>query len=310
MRHTSRTAALATLLLLAATACTDASAGGTDAPADGDAATGATAPADRSDSAVAVDPAAAGLLPAAVKQKGVLTVASDASYRPFEYFDTDNKTMIGFDIDITDALGAKLGLEVEHVNAGFDGILPGLSARKYDIGASAFSITPERAKSVDFVRYVDLGSAIAVKKGNPLKLRMEPMALCGRTVAAQKGSIQGLEQLPEISAACTKAGRAAVRTEMFPSQDGANLALVSGRVDASMADTAPLTLQAKASGGQFELAPGPEYKPVPAGLALAKGSELKAALDAAMKSLTADGTAGKLADKWGVPAQAAPENGS
>lgn len=294
----ARAAAVAAVLL-AVSACTHAStgAGGPGSPAGGE-------PAAASQPPTGPDEDAVSLLPAAARSKGVLTVASDASYRPFEYFDTDNRTMIGFDVDLTDALGAKLGLKVRHVNAGFDSILPGLAAGKYDLGASSFSVTPERSRTVDFVPYLDGGSSIAVAKGNPKKLSMDPDLLCGLTVSAQKGSVQGLEQLPAISEECRAAGDRPVGIELFPSQDGANLAVVSGRADAVMADTVSLNLQAEASGGQFELAPGDDYAPTPTGLALVKGSPLKPALDAAMASALTDGTVKKLMDKWHIPASA------
>ncbi|MFE9171115.1 ABC transporter substrate-binding protein [Streptomyces kebangsaanensis] len=305
MRHSIRLPLLAAVLALAVAGCTNASAG-SESAASGPSAPASGGPAAKTE----VDAAAAALLPADIRSKGVLAVASDASYRPFEYFDTDNKTMIGFDIDMTDALGAKLGLKVDHVNAGFDGILPGLAAHKFDVGASAFSVTPERSKAVDFVPYLNAGSGLAVKAGNPLGLKMDPMALCGRTVAAQKGSIQGIAQLPAISKACTGAGKAPVKADLFPSQDGANLAVVSGRADAVMADSAPLALQAKASHGQFELAPGTDYEPVPLGIALPKGSPLKPALDAAMEALISDGTMESLVKKWDMPTGLLLKSGS
>ncbi|MGW1003538.1 ABC transporter substrate-binding protein [Streptomyces sp. NPDC002520] len=285
--------AVGPLILAAAlaTSCTHAS-DGVAAPTG---ASGSARP------AVRTDPAAAALLPAEVKGKGVLTVASDASYRPFEYFDTDNKTMIGFDVDVTEAVGARLGLEVRHVNAGFDSILPGLAARKYDVGASAFSITPERSRTVDFVTYVQGGTGIAVPAGNPQGLAMKPLSLCGHSLSAQKGSEQGLTLLPEISKKCTAAGRKPVGIDLFPSQDGANLAVVSGRVDAVMADTVPLAIQAKASDGKFELVPGPPYSPEPYGLAVLKGSPLRPALKAAVKALLVDGTMDALMKKWDIP---------
>ncbi|MFF4142961.1 ABC transporter substrate-binding protein [Streptomyces sp. NPDC001698] len=305
MRHPIRLPLLAAVVALALAGCTNASAeGGSAGPGPSAAASGGGA------GTAAVDAAAAALLPADVKSKGVLAVASDASYRPFEYFDTDNKTMIGFDVDMTDALGARLGLKVTHVNAGFDGILPGLAARKFDMGASAFSVTPERSKTVDFVPYLNGGSGIAVKAGNPLGLKMDPMALCGHTVSAQKGSLQGLDQLPAISQQCTGAGKAPVKAELFPSQDGANLAVVSGRVDAVMADSVSLALQAKASNGKFELAPGTDYEPSPVGIALPRGSALKPALDAALKALLSDGTMESLMKKWDVPAGLLLKSGS
>ncbi|MDQ8706115.1 ABC transporter substrate-binding protein [Streptomyces sp. LHD-70] len=307
MRQSIRLPALTVGLTLVALLTT---AGCTDASAEGDGA----APKAKNPAAtvpeVEVDEAAAALLPAEVKTKGTLVVASDASYRPFEYFDTDNKTITGFDIDLTDVLGAKLGLKVRHVNAGFDSILPGLAAKKYDIGASAFSVTPERAKTVDFVTYLRGGTGIAVKTGNPLGLKMAPKSLCGHAVSAQKGSVQGLSQLPEISKSCAEAGRKPVAIELFPSQDGANLAVVSGRVDAVMADTISLAMQAEASGGKFELVDGPLYAPDRYGLAVPKNSPLKPALEAAVKAILSDGTMDALMKKWQISGASRIKGGS
>lgn len=248
-----------------------------------------------------VDKAAAALLPTDVKSKGVLTVAMDASYPPFQYFDNDNKTIIGFDVDLSNALAAKLGLKAEQVNAGFDTILPGLAAKKYDMGESAFSVTPERSKTVDFVNYLSNGSGIAVKPGNPGGLEMDPAKLCGHTIAAQKGSTQGIAQLPAISKTCSTAGDKPVTILLYPSQNDANLAVTSGRAEAVMADSIALSYQAKLSNEKFELAPGKDYESALMGIALPKKSSLVPALQAAMKSMYADGEFAKIVAKWGLP---------
>src|SRR3954464_10094115 len=77
--------------------------------------------------------AAAAKVPAEIKSKGTLTVAADASYPPDEFIDKDGKTVVGMDADLAKALGAQLGLKVNVVNAGFDGIIPGLASGKYDL---------------------------------------------------------------------------------------------------------------------------------------------------------------------------------
>ncbi|WP_137122514.1 ABC transporter substrate-binding protein [Segeticoccus rhizosphaerae] len=246
---------------------------------------------------------AAKLVPASVKAKGKLTVAMDASYAPFEYFDKDNKTIIGFDADLSKALAGKMGLTAVDVNAGFDTILAGLTSGKHDLGMSAFSVTPERAKTVDFVVYLTGGTGIAVPKGNPKNLTMDPKQLCGLRIAGQKGSIQGIDYLPEFSKACVTAGNKPITIRLFPSQNEANLALSSGRVDAVMADSISMAYQSKLSGGRFELAPGEDYEPTKTGVALKNGSNLVPAISAAMHEVVADGTMKKLMNKWGMPDQ-------
>lgn len=128
------------------------------------------------------------------------------------------------------------------------------------------------------------------------------MALCGHKISAQKGTSQGIEQLPKISDDCTAAGKSAIDIQLYPSQDEANLALTSGRVDAVMADSVSLAYQASQN-KQFELAPGDDYDPTAIGIALPKGSALKPAVEAAMKVLIANGTLDKIAHNWSIPAQ-------
>ena len=252
---------------------------------------------------ISVDAKAAALLPAQVKSAGKIVFASDASYAPFEYFATDNQTMIGFDIQLTDAVAEVLGVKAQHVNAGFDTILPGLQAGKYDAGVSAFSITQDRAKVVDFVPYLAIGTGLAVAKGNPQKLSLDdPTSLCGKAISAQKGSIQGITILPAFAAKCQAAGKSTIRIQMYPSQNEANLALTSGRADGILADSVPLAYQGQQAGGSFELAPGKDYQAVPIGIAIPKGSALGPALSAAVRVLAADGTLAKLMEQWKVPA--------
>lgn len=282
---------------LAASACTNAAT--TASPSSSEQ---TNEPAAKSDDA-------SDLLPADVVDAGLITVASDASYAPFEYFDTDNKTIIGLDVELSDAIGQVLGIKVEHVNAGFDTILPGLAAGKYDVGASAFSVTDERLATVDFVPYVQMGSGLAVAPGNPEGLTLDDTStLCGYTITAQKGSIQGIETLPRLSEECESAGAEPIAVQLYPSQNQSNLALSSGRADAVMADSGPLAYEGQQSGGNFELAEGTDYDPVPLGLALPNDSDLGEAISAAMTILAEDGTLAALLEKWDVPASGMPDS--
>ena len=288
------TLAAGATLASALTACTTASETATDLPGPAASSSAVTA--------VATDPAVAALVPAKYKSTGAVSVAMDASYPPFELFANDNKTIIGFDAEFATAVAEKMGLKAKLVNVGFDTILTGLQAGRYDLAESSFSVTPERQKVVDFVDYLQGGAGIAVQPGNPKNLAMDPMVLCGHSIAAQKGTTQAIAELPEISQQCTTAGEPAVDAQLFPSQNDAILALASGRVEGMMADSTAISYQGELSGGKFVLAPGDIYQAAPTGIALQKASSLRPAVSAAVKALYADGTIQKLATKWNIPA--------
>ncbi|MGB9032955.1 MAG: ABC transporter substrate-binding protein [Paeniglutamicibacter sp.] len=292
--RTTRFLAAGMLLVLASTGCTTVS--------QAESTQGSGASGSASAVALGVNEAARALLPADIREAGVLRIASDPTYPPFEFYDTDNKTLIGWDADMGDAIGAVLGLKVEHVPATFDTILPGLQSGKYDLGMSTFSVTDERRKAVDFVPYLQGGTGLAVAPGNPQKLSVDATSLCGKAVAAQKGSIQSLDILPAFSKNCTEAGSPAIDMQFFPTQNDANLALTSGRVQGVMADSVSLAYQGKLAGGKFEVAQGPDYEPELTGTALGKKSELLPAVQAATAAVLESPTYAEINAKWGLPA--------
>lgn len=299
MFSTKRPAVLVPLALAAVlglAACTNASAENTSGSSGQQAEQPAAA------GTVAVNEEARALLPAAIREAGVLVFASDPTYPPFEYMDSDNKTLIGFDISLTDALAESLGLKAQHTAATFDTILPGLTSGKYDVGVSSFSITDDRKKAVDFVPYMAGGTGLGVTTGNPKKLQLLDDSLCGHAIAAQKGSIQALTQGPAFSKKCTDAGKKPIDIQTFPGQSDANLALISGRVDGILSDTTSLAYQGQESGGKFEVAAGEDYEPTGVGMAVKKDSELTKALSTAMEELVASDTYQEVYAEWKIPA--------
>lgn len=245
---------------------------------------------------ITVDAAAAAKVPAALKSKGTLTIAADASYAPNEFIDTDGKTVIGMDVDLAKALGGVLGLKVTVVDAGFNGIIPGLASGKYDLGMSSFTDTKLREKTVDFVTYFSAGTAFFVKTGGPTINTLAD--LCGHTVAVETGTTQADDATAQ-SAACTKAGKKAVTVQVYPKQDGANLALSSGRAEVSMADSPVAAYQVAQSHGQFALS-GKAYGTAPYGIAVPKANGFAQPVLLAVKELIADGAYTKILTKWNI----------
>lgn len=239
------------------------------------------------------------MVPAAIKAKGTLIVAADASYAPNEFFASDGKTIIGMDADLAKALGQQLGLNVTLQNVTFDSIIAGLAAGKYDLGMSSFTDTKQREQTVDFVTYFSAGSSLMVKAGNPENLSASDLSLCGKTVAVEKGTTQEGTDVPADTAKCKAAGKAAVTALSFDDQNGANLALSSGRADGVLADSPVAAYAAQQSSGKFIIS-GQPYGTAPYGIAIPKGNGMAQAVLAALKELMANGQYTQIMTKWGI----------
>jgi len=239
------------------------------------------------------------LVPAAVKAKGTLIVAADASYAPNEFFDKDGKTIIGTDADLAKALGQELGLNVTMQNVTFDSIIAGMAAGKYDLGMSSFTDTKKREETVDFVTYFSAGSSLMVKAGNPENLMPNDLSLCGKTMAVEKGTVQESTDIPADTQKCKAAGKPDVKTLSFDDQNGANLALSSGRADGVLADSPVADYAAKQSGGKFVIT-GQPYGTAPYGIAIPKGNGMAQAVLAALKVLISNGQYTQILTKWGI----------
>jgi polar amino acid transport system substrate-binding protein len=236
-------------------------------------------------------------VPADVKADGTLKVAADATYAPNEFIASDGKTVVGLDADLAKALGQVLGLKVNVVNATFETIIPGLASGKYDLGISSFTDTKEREQTVDFVTYFVAGTSFYVKSsGGP---NIKSLAdLCGRTVAAERGTTQAADA-QEQAAKCKSAGKPTATLQVYNDQNAVNLALSSGRAHVAMADSPVAAYQVKASNGVFKVTGSP-YGTAPYGIAIPKDSGMVDPVLAAVKHLMADGTYNKILDRWGV----------
>jgi polar amino acid transport system substrate-binding protein len=243
------------------------------------------------------------LVPASIKSKGTLTVAADATYAPDEFIASDGKTVIGMDADLLKALGAVMGLKVKMVNATFDSIIPGLAAGKYDVGASSFTDTKAREKTVDFVDYFSAGESFFTKSQGGTSIT-GLADLCGHTVAVERGTTEQADATKQ-SAKCKAAGKPAVTVLAFADQNGANLALSSGRAQLGFADSPPAAYQVKKSNGQFKLV-GASIENAPYGLAVPKNGGLAQPMLAALKVLLNNGQYKAILTHWGIQAGAIP----
>jgi polar amino acid transport system substrate-binding protein len=260
---------------------------------------------------VKADPAVEKLVPADVKKRGSLTMAADLHYPPTSFLAEDNKTPIGYNVEIAQLLGKKMGLKIKIKNVSFDSVIPGISAGRYDFTATNMTPTPERLQVLDMVKYWSDGSSVVVSKGNPQKFTMagDYQSFCGRKMAVITGTTQQETYVPQISAACKANGKPAIDSVVLPNVQAALTQLSSKRIEAVFYDTPSLAWAAKQQPQAFELLPKQYVKKEGdniVALGLDKGSPLTPALHAAMQSLI-DGPEYKATlDKWGLGSGAIP----
>jgi polar amino acid transport system substrate-binding protein len=205
------------------------------------------------------------------------------------------------DVDLMNSLGQVMGLKVSVSNQTFDSIIPGLAAGKYDVGASSFTDTKAREKTLDFIDYFVAGESFYTKASGGMTVS-GLSDLCGHTVAVEKGTTEESDATAQ-GAKCKKAGKPGVTVLSFPDQNGANLAVSSGRAQLGFADSPVAAYQVKKTNGQFKLV-GPSIANAPYGLAVAKSSGLTKPVLAALKVLIKDGTYTSILTHWGIQAGA------
>lgn len=244
---------------------------------------------------VEVHQPAADLLPASVKGK-TITFGVDATAAPTKFIGSDGQTFVGLDADVARALGQVLGVNVEFSKTTFDGLIPGIQAKRFDAAIADMGVTEPRLEVLDMVGYALGGEAIAAAPGNPLDIG--PDAMCGHKVAVAQGSLQAVERGPKRSEACVAAGEPAINFVTVPDQNAALLQLKSGRVEAAYADAPALSWAAKQSPDEFE-----KVADIPGSIlsmGLIKDSELTPAFVEAMKHLTTLPAYQELTDRWGM----------
>lgn len=256
-------------------------------PSGGEESPTAAAPADKVE-------AIANTVPEAIKASGKLIVGVNIPYAPNEFKDESGK-IVGFDVDLMNAVAGTLGLTPEYRESDFSKIIPSIQGGTFNVGMSSFTDSKEREQQVDFVTYFSAGTLWAQPKGGSI----DPENACGKKVAVQATTVQETDELPARSKKCTDAGQPAIEIVPFDSQDAATNAVVLGQADAMSADS-PVTLYAiKQTNGKLEQA-GETFDSAPYGWPVEKGSPLAQSLLQALEHLIESGKYKEIAANWGL----------
>jgi polar amino acid transport system substrate-binding protein len=261
----------------------------------------AASPSAEASVAASPSPSPAGLVPPdRIKTAGKLIFCSDVSYAPEEFFAKDGTTAQGSDIDIAGEIAQKWGVTVEIDNTGFDSIILALNAKKCDLVISGMNDTADRQKQADFVDYLSVGQGLLVPKGNPKGIHTLD-DLSGKSVAVQLGTTN-LDALNAKNAELKTAGKPAIDIQGFKADTQAFAQLGLGRVDAYSTDSPVVAYynSLPANAGKYEIG-GQPIAPAVIGIAMRKDDTgMKAAVQAAIDAMYADGTLKAIVAKWGM----------
>lgn len=253
-----------------------------------------------------VDEAAAALVPADIREAGVLNVAVDIPYGSLAFYDAQNE-MQGLDPSLGRLLAQKLDLKPSLNKQAFDSVIASLQAGKNDIILSGMNDTLERQQTLNFIEYLYGGFALLVAEGNPEGIT-GLTDLCGFTVSIQKATSQG-DLLREVSDECVAAGKKEITVSELPGDQDAQTALRAGKSQAYVADAVVGVYAAETTqdGKAFDVVPDPEnpngFNPLYSGIGVLNTDQaLTDAILAAMSALIAEGTYQKVMKHYGLQA--------
>ncbi|MGP9545099.1 transporter substrate-binding domain-containing protein [Psychrobacter sp. AOP7-B1-25] len=208
-----------------------------------------------------------------------LKIATESSFKPFSYTDAEGN-LIGYEIELVDALCEEMNAECEVISQDWDGLIPGLNAQKFDAAIAGMSITPERKEVVDFSDpYFHSGIILIGKKGDDISVD----ELTDQPIASQRSTVSSQYLQNEHDDADIK---------LYDTQDNAYLDLTSGRVRALMSDKVVGVDWLKTEAGQEYEIKGDEISTDDdaMGIAFRKGDPLVAKFNAALAEIKDNGT--------------------
>ena len=224
-----------------------------------------------------------------------IRIATEGAYPPFNYIDATGQ-LKGFEIDLAQALCQKMQATCEIVTQDWDGLIPGLLAKKFDVIMAGMSITQERLQRVDFSdKYLNTPSRFVAKKGSNFEISASGLA--GKRVGVQRATIHEnfMRKLFPQS-----------EIVLYDTLDNSFLDLISGRVDLILADSVAVNDGfLKTTNGQNYAFIGPSYTEPKdilgngVGAAMRKGeNELLKSFNEAIKAIRADGTYKTINDRY------------
>ena len=298
-------AALGLLLAACGSSNNNSSSGTTPSASATPAAAATWTPADLA--AVSTDSALKAMLPSSIVSSNNLRVASDIPYPPWEYYvSATSKQATGFDYDLSQAIGKKIGIPTSFNETPFDSIILAIKGGRRDMIMSDMYDNADRQKQgVSFVDYGYDTTSMLVPKGNPKNIT-NLNSLSGQTVCCESGTTQQA-WLQVLNNQFKAAGKKTMTVLALPNQPAAFLALTSGRAVADLTDHSTALYNAKTinTGNTLQVVVDPAspqgYQPTLVGIGIvASNTALISTVQKALQDLIDDGNYQKIVNSYGL----------
>jgi polar amino acid transport system substrate-binding protein len=240
---------------------------------------------------------AAGLTLEDIRKAGVLRIGCEASYPPLTFRDTSG-AMIGYDVDLANAICKNLGVKAQFIDTVWAGVIPALYTKKFDLVMSSLSYTPERLKHVAFsIPYVEASQALLIRATDEKSIT-GLAGMNGKVLGIKLGS-PGQTLQPKLDALLKAGGGAGFKeVKTFDDHPAAYIALAEGKVDGVLNTLPTLALTLKNAPGKYAIVKGMGADNWAGIAARTEDTALIGFIDAQLKKFKSDGTLHALQQKW------------
>lgn len=230
---------------------------------------------------------------AKVKKSGELVVGTEMQFAPFDFHENGKQT--GFNKELFEVVGERLGVKVKFLDLPWPSVLPGLDSKKFDMGGGPILVTKPRKERYSFTLPIADGTVALLKSAKNDELQ-KPEQIAGQAVGGGKGSAQ-LQQLKDYAETLEKP----VDIREYVDNNQAYADIMSGRLAAVANSITNIAYVAKQRPNMFEVVQPPFGEKLYFAYFMRKGEEtesLLAAFNETLKEMHADGSLGKLQEKW------------
>ena len=256
---------------------------------------------------LAAGPVAGQTLPPAIAQSKVLKIAVNGTYPPMESIDPATNKLVGFDIDLAEAIGKKLGVAIEWQDGAFAQLIPAVQTGRADMILSGISDLPARRESLDFIDYLKSGAQFyTLDQTTSIKTAAD---LCGKTIGTVRSTSFPANIAAWSAENCEKQGKPAIIVSGEDRMPLVHVSLHQGRIEGGVQGSETLPTLMGSAPGMYRIVT-PPFTVVQQGIAFTKANTaLRDAVAGAVKQIFADGTYTALIARWKLQDSAAPAPG-